>query len=140
MAQIISVRALNRSSQVRVTDKDGNEVKLSPTVDTAVDLDITSNRRALARHSAIGQWVVSAAGGDSPASGLKQTFASGGAAGAITVTGIGAGDSLVSVLNLTDSADLTDEFTVSDDDEIDNTGGTATTGDTLLVTYITAAA
>lgn len=37
------------------------QVKLSPTVDTIVDLDITANRRALAQHSAIGQYIVTAA-------------------------------------------------------------------------------
>lgn len=58
----------------------------------------------------------------------------GGAAGALTATGVLATDRLVRVYNETGDADLTAEFTISADDEIDNTGGTATTGDTLTVT------
>lgn len=69
---------------------------------------------------------------------IRQTVASGGAAGDITVTGIKPEDVLKSVVNLTDGTDLTDEFTITDDDTINNGGGTATTGDTLLVLYIKA--
>lgn len=139
MAQIISVRALNRSSNVRVVDKDGNNVKLSPTVDTEVDLDITSNRRALARHSAIGQWVVSTPGESTPATALKQVIVPGAAAGDVTVTGIKAEDELVAVLNVTDLTDVTSEFTITADDTINNTGGTTSASKKLLVTYVTAA-
>lgn len=60
--------------------------------------------------------------------------AAGGAAGALTCNGVvAATDTIVSVNNLTDKADLTSEFSVSADNEIDNTGGTDTTGDDLLV-------
>lgn len=75
---------------------------------------------------------------------VKQAVISGGAAGAHTVTGILTTDSLVSVFELTGGgtdvtavADLTAEFSISAADTIDNTGGTATTGDQLLVTWLT---
>lgn len=73
---------------------------------------------------------------------ITQTIIAGGAAGAHTVTGISTADSLVSVLHLdmTDAseagADLTAEFSISAADTIDNTGGTATTGGFLVVTYL----
>lgn len=65
----------------------------------------------------------------------KYAMAAGGAAGAITVTGIRPEDELVAVLNVTDGGNLTSEFTITADNTIDNTGGTATTGDFLLVIY-----
>jgi len=46
---------------VNVTQLSGPGVKLSTTVDTLVDLDNVVNRRALARHSAIGQFIVTSA-------------------------------------------------------------------------------
>lgn len=61
MAQLVAIRALNRSANVRVVDRLGNKVKLSTTVDTVVDLDRADNRRELARASAIGQYIVTAA-------------------------------------------------------------------------------
>lgn len=79
-----------------------------------------------------------------------QAVIAGGAAGAHTVTGIKTTDELVAVLQLdvaSDTgdnatgdkvsaiADLTSEFSISGDDEIDNDGGTATAGDQLLVIY-----
>jgi hypothetical protein len=70
---------------------------------------------------------------------LKQALIAGGAAGAHTVTGIEANDELVSVLHYSTGAalaDLTSEFSITADDTIDNTGGTATTGDQLWVTWI----
>lgn len=84
---------------------------------------------------------------------LKFDVIAGGAAGAHTVTGISPGsggdqpsnlgDALIAVLQLvgagtdvTDIADLTSEFSISADDEIDNAGGTATTGDKLVVVWI----
>lgn len=77
---------------------------------------------------------------------VRQAVIAGGAAGAHAITGIAVGDSLVSVLylardggppvdNIADLSDLTAEFTISDADEIDNTGGTATTGGYLVVTW-----
>ncbi len=41
----------------------GRNVALSTTEDTVIDLDRSSNQRALAKHSAIGQFVVTAANG-----------------------------------------------------------------------------
>lgn len=61
MAQYVAIRALNRSSSVRVVNSAGTKVELSPTVDTIVDLDLASNRRELSRHGAIGQYIVTAA-------------------------------------------------------------------------------
>jgi hypothetical protein len=82
---------------------------------------------------------------------IKQAVIAGGAAGELTVTtGLGANDELISVLRFdvaTDTGadatgnkvqaidDLTDEFTISAANTIDNTDGTATTDDTLVVTY-----
>lgn len=81
---------------------------------------------------------------------IKQAVIAGSAAGAHTVTGLGASDELISVLRFDVESDtgtsatgnkvqaltdLTAEFTVSAANTLDNTGGTATTGDTLVVTY-----
>lgn len=78
-----------------------------------------------------------------PRDAVTQAVVAGAAAGNITVTGIKARDRLVSVLravgggvDVTDVDDLTDEFTISAADTINNTGGTATTGSTLIVTYL----
>ena len=57
----------------------------------------------------------------------------GGSAGDLTATGVLTTDRLKYVLNLTDSTDVTVEFTISAADTINNTGGTATTGDLLLI-------
>ena len=70
------------------------------------------------------------------------TFAGGGA-GAHTVLSpvtLKIGDVIKSVLNLTDSVDLTSEFSITGDDTIDNTGGTVTTGDDLLILFIQSSA
>jgi hypothetical protein len=69
---------------------------------------------------------------------LQQTVITGGAAGDHTVTGIKVTDKLVAVLDISGPEDLTSEFTITADDTINNTGGTATTSDTLLVTYFRA--
>lgn len=62
--------------------------------------------------------------------------ATGAAAGAVVCTGIVlADDELLQVYNLTDDEDITAEFTISADDEIDNAGGGTTTGDLLRVTW-----
>jgi hypothetical protein len=73
---------------------------------------------------------------------LKKALIAGGAAGDRTVTGIKSGDELVQVLQfvgagvaLTDIVDLTSEFTAATG-KINNSGGTATTGDKLLVLWI----
>lgn len=61
MAQYVGVRALSRSTNIRVVNSTGAQVKLSPTADTVIDLDRADNRRALANHSAVGQYIVTAA-------------------------------------------------------------------------------
>lgn len=66
---------------------------------------------------------------------IRWFVATGGAAGDITVTGINLGDKLSLVLNLTDLVDLTSEFSITAANTINNAGGTATTGDALLVCY-----
>lgn len=75
--------------------------------------------------------------GNKPA--VKVALINGGSAGAHTVTGITTDDDLIAVFEQDGTSglltDLTSEFTVSDVDEIDNTSGTATTSDKLLVIY-----
>lgn len=76
---------------------------------------------------------------------IALAFASGGAAGNITVNGIGANDEIISVIavGLTEGtpntfsgiADLTSEFKISAANQINNTGGTSTAGKLLLVAY-----
>jgi hypothetical protein len=67
------------------------------------------------------------------------TVIAGGAAGAHTVTGIATTDSLIAVIEMASgtgpSTDLTSEFSITGANTIDNTGGTATTGDFLWVYY-----
>jgi hypothetical protein len=77
---------------------------------------------------------------------VRQTSVAGGAAGVIAVADIKKGDQLVSVIESASGVltDRTSEFVANTNDgqlivndaEIDNTGGTATTGDSLLVTWI----
>ncbi len=69
----------------------------------------------------------------------------GGAAGNITVTGIKTTDTLGAVLRLVGAAttmtnitDLTSEFTITATNTINNTAGTATTADKLLVLWTAA--
>lgn len=73
-----------------------------------------------------------------PRDALTIAVINGGAAGALTVTGIKTRDTLVSVVQVSAGvpADLTSEFSISAADTIDNTGGTATTGDKLIVFYL----
>jgi hypothetical protein len=59
----------------------------------------------------------------------------GGAAGALTCTGIKKGDRLIAVVDTeAPSANLASEFVVTDD-TITNTGGTNTTGKDLLIVW-----
>lgn len=73
---------------------------------------------------------------------LKSALVNGGAAGNITVTGIATADELVMVLQFTTAASiataalLTSEFTITATNTINNTGGTNTTNNQLLVLYI----
>ncbi len=76
---------------------------------------------------------------------LRVTVVDGGAAGDHTVTGIKTNDVLKSVVHLegdgtqlTGAADLTDEFSITDDDTINNDGGTSSANGVLLVVYIAA--
>lgn len=58
----------------------------------------------------------------------------GGVAGDLTATGVVlATDILRYVLNLTDSTDITAEFSITADDTINNTGGNTTATDLLLI-------
>lgn len=75
---------------------------------------------------------------------LKTAVIAGGAAGNHTVTGIAPGDELVGVIVLDRNGTaaninllgLTAEFTVTAVNTINNTGGTATSGDAILVVYM----
>ena len=85
-----------------------------------------------------GKAVVAAEGG------AHSALIDGGAAGELDLAAIGANDTLIVVIQLSkdnakgveDAADLTSEFSVAAG-AIDNTGGTATTGDKLLVIWQT---
>jgi hypothetical protein len=70
---------------------------------------------------------------------IGQQAIAGGAAGNLAVSRIRANDHLVSVIEVTVTTaalvDRTSEFSIIADGVIDNTGGTATTGDCLLVTW-----
>lgn len=61
MAQYVAVRALHRSANIRLVNSAGNPVKLTPTTDVVVDLDLATNRRALNKHTSVGQYIVTAA-------------------------------------------------------------------------------
>lgn len=66
------------------------------------------------------------------------TIVAGAVAGNVVVTGVQAEDELVRVLHETIAGflvDLTSEFTISADDQINNTGGTDTSSDSLIVEY-----
>ena len=70
--------------------------------------------------------------------GIRLAVIAGGAAGDHTVTGIKTRDILIGVLVHKNSAaleDLTDEFEITDDDEINNTGGTATSANNQLIVF-----
>jgi hypothetical protein len=78
-----------------------------------------------------------------PRNAVTQAVVAGAAAGNITVTGIKTRDTLVSVLravgggtDVTDVTNLTAEFSITAANTINNTGGTATTGSKLIVTYL----
>ncbi|MES2146707.1 MAG: hypothetical protein V4491_02545 [Pseudomonadota bacterium] len=72
----------------------------------------------------------------------RHALVAGGAAGDITVSGILTTDTLHAVLRIigagaavTDITDLTSEFTITGSNKINNTGGTASTSDKLLVLW-----
>lgn len=67
---------------------------------------------------------------------LTSRMVAGAAAGNITVTGIKVGDRLVLVQSLTAAtANIASEFTVTADNTINNTGGTSTATQTVLVVW-----
>lgn len=72
---------------------------------------------------------------------LRVTLVAGGAAGNITVSGIAVGDEIISVLLFETAAaiatvsDLTAEFSITAANTINNTGGTATSNDQLMVIW-----
>lgn len=70
---------------------------------------------------------------------LQIAVVAGGAAGDHTATGIRPGDQLAAVIQEDGTgetlANLVDEFTITAADTINNTGGTATTADRLIVYY-----
>lgn len=71
---------------------------------------------------------------------VRQTGVAGGSAGSHTITGIKKSDEIVSIIEVTTSSaalvDRTSEFSITADNTIDNTGGTDTSGDSLLVTWL----
>jgi hypothetical protein len=71
---------------------------------------------------------------------IKVSLISGGAAGNHTVSGIKTNDELIAVLEQHGTSglltDLSTEFSIKKADTIDNTGGTATSSDKLLIFYI----
>jgi hypothetical protein len=76
---------------------------------------------------------------------LKVKVLAGGAAGNFTATGVKTTDALISVLRLVGAAttltnitDLTGEFSITATNTINNTSGTATTSDKLLVVWVAA--
>lgn len=67
---------------------------------------------------------------------IRRAHVAGAAAGDMTVTGILLGDKLISVVRIDAAgADLVSEFTVTAADTINNTGGTSTAGQTVLVEW-----
>lgn len=77
-----------------------------------------------------------------PAGFIQTDLVAGGAAGNLTLTGVAVGDELVFVGRFSTAAaiatltDLTAEFSITATNTINNTGGTATTGDTLMVIWV----
>lgn len=71
MAQLVAIRSLVRRVGFRVKNVDGDWVRPSATEDVIIDLDDAENRRQLAHHSAIGQFVVSAANASAGPEGSK---------------------------------------------------------------------
>lgn len=80
------------------------------------------------------------AAGTIPRDGVRIVQVAGAAAGAVTVTGIGARDKLLQVNSVVIatgiSTDLTSEFTITGADTINNNGGTDTSGGTKYLQVI----
>lgn len=72
---------------------------------------------------------------------IERAVITGGAAGTHTVNGVGASDTVVSVVRITSAgvhSVITGEFSVDSADTLDNTAGTDTTGDTLRIEWLQA--
>lgn len=67
---------------------------------------------------------------------VRQVIVTGAAAGNVTVTDIKKVDEIVSVLNLTNLTDMTSEFRVLADGAINNSGGTSTATNRVMVTWL----
>lgn len=71
---------------------------------------------------------------------IKVALIDGGSAGSHTVAGIANNDQLIAVLEQNGTSgiltNLTEEFSIKKADTIDNTGGTATSSDKLLIFYL----
>lgn len=107
------------------------------TIRTALGLGTAATTDAIAYAPATGIAATALAGGFA-----KHALVAGAAAGDVTVTGIKTGDELDAVLHIigagvavTDVADLTSEFTITATNKINNTGGTASSGDKLMVLW-----
>ena len=130
--------ALLNTTVTKVTDPEeaiGRVVGLAGTNPEYVEVEILSRKCSI----------------DLPTGIVRQARIAGGSAGDLTVTGIKTTDKLVSVIRFdvaTDTGDnatgnkvqavtnIVSEFTVSAANTINNVGGTDTTGDVLLVTYL----
>lgn len=66
---------------------------------------------------------------------VGQQLVDGAVAGNLAVSKIHKGDKLVSVIDISDGEDLTDEFTIVSDGVINNTGGTSSNTNDVLVTW-----
>ncbi len=77
--------------------------------------------------------------GSIPRDAIKVAVIDGDAAGDHTVTGVKVRDQLVAVIRHIDGgaiSNLTSEFSISAADTLNNASGTATTGDQLLILYL----
>jgi hypothetical protein len=133
------------------------EARLDPTMEQF--MWIPTGARASTQRLYVGDTLLSAATGQftilrpSTASALltttdpvKKATMAGGAAGDITVSGVAVGDVLVAVYSAADNgssaptiASLLSEFSVTATNTINNTGGTSTSGKSLIVVWVTPA-
>lgn len=68
---------------------------------------------------------------------IRTRVVAGAAAGDLTVTGIKLGDKLVAVQRVDAAgANLVDQFTITADDTINNTGGTSTATQVVLIIWL----
>lgn len=74
--QYVSLRALSRGVRIRVKNSGGSLVNLKNNADTVVDVNDVYNRKALAHHGAIGQFIVTGANGFTGTTALPTNTAS----------------------------------------------------------------